>query len=95
MAWISPNRGAQHLERKPSPTKTKEQAEIATRLVELHSDIEELKEREDELDELLEYCKSQMVLYSADAALSKYPFKISLVLCLKNISGSQTILGLQ
>ncbi len=72
------------MERKPVVF-DREQAAIATRMVGLHSDIEDLKDREAYLDRIIEERKIQMGLNSNDEALKRYPFNISTrILELKN-----------
>lgn len=66
-------RGAKHLERKPVMA-DREQAAVATKLVSLHSDVEELKEREAYLDRIIEERKLQMGFDSTDEDIKRYAY---------------------
>ena len=66
-------RGAKHLERKPVLI-DREQAEMATKLVGLHSEVEDLKVTEEELDRMIEQKRSQMGFNSTNEELKRYPF---------------------
>ena len=61
------------MERKPVMA-DREQAAVATKLVSLHSDVEELKEREAYLDRIIEERKMQMGFDSNDEEIKRYPF---------------------
>ncbi len=67
------SRGAKHLERKPVII-DRDEAAMATKLVDLHSDIEDLKQREAYLDRMIEERKTQMGLDSNNEDIKKYPF---------------------
>eukprot|EP00795_Rhopilema_esculentum_P008560 gene8560-14561_t len=66
-------RGAKHLERKPVSV-DREQAAMATKMVNLHHDVEELKQQEENLDRMIESRKLQMGLNSANDEIRRYPF---------------------
>ena len=66
-------RGAKHLERKPVSV-DREQAAMATKMVNLHHDVEELKKQEENLDRMIESRKLQMGMNSANEEIRRYPF---------------------
>ena len=76
-------RGTKHLEDE-TPDK-KEEAMLATSLLSLRQEIDEMKMREDKLDELIEYCQNEMKTLnnensencSVSKELNRYLFKIS------------------
>ena len=69
-------RGAKHLERKPV-TVDREQAAMATKMVNLHSDVEDLKQQEMYLDRMIEQRKLQMGIDSNTEDIKRYPLIIS------------------
>eukprot|EP00794_Sanderia_malayensis_P011994 gene11994-13232_t len=66
-------RGAKHLERKPV-TVDREQAALATKLVGLHSDVEDLKQREAYLDRMIEERKEQMGQNSNNENIKRFAY---------------------
>lgn len=66
-------KGAKHLERKPVSL-DREQAEIATRMVDLHGEVQDLKMTEEELDHMIEQKKSQMGFNSTNEELKRYAY---------------------
>ena len=85
-------RGTKHLEEE-TPDK-KEEAMVATSLLSLRQEIDEMKMREDKLDELIEYCQNEMKTLnnensencSVSKELNRYLFKV-----IKTCSGGRLI----
>lgn len=67
-------RGAKHLERS-GDAESREETLLATKLITLHQELEDMKLAESRLDELIEDCQKEMKHYSGMKSVNKYLFK--------------------
>ncbi|XP_057309162.1 transcription factor E2F6-like isoform X2 [Hydractinia symbiolongicarpus] len=68
--WV----GAKHLERVSEPDESRDETLLATNLVNLHHDIEDLKLSESRLDELIAECQQEMKQCSAAKHINRHSY---------------------
>lgn len=68
--WV----GAKHLERASEPDESRDETLLATNLVNLHHDIEDLKLSESRLDELIAECQQEMKQCSAAKHINRHSY---------------------